>query len=408
MSIFDSTIGPASAAEQAVQKMVPFEIRAIQIWLACLGLSLSISLAVSNILVAAMLLYLFTRHMDQVKKQFHSKLFVILISAACIFQTIGIIHDGWMVTKALKIYLLFSTTLLIGNVLTTLNVRWLPWLLSGLFIGLVAGTALNLYFRPEYPMWATYAMSYANQAAGFALTIGLLSYASRKNWLFALAMLGAVYYLFMAGERSGVISLIAALFVFMFVRHQYRFIVSLPVIATVGMLLLSVWMPTTYSQVQDKFLKDVRLDLWTHGLLIAEKDHFLGRGEHQSFSEQERNINTHLSIAGKQFLHRTYPPGLSDHEYEKIQLSYHNQFIQYLVEYGILALLFYVAFLTYPIVLAWRSESVDRIRLSGIMIWSAFAVHSLYETSFDNHSVIIIGLISGLTQLFQHTSSGDV
>jgi len=392
---------------QNALKSSSFESRAIQIWLACLGFSLSISLAVSNILVAIMLLYLFIRHMDEVKQQLHSNLFVILVSAAFIFQVIGIIHDGWMVTKALKIYLLFSVTVLTGNVFHALNIRWLTWFLSGLFAGLVAGTALNLYFRPEYKLWATYAMSYANQAAGFALTVGLLGYASKKNWLFVLSLLGIFVYIFMAGERAGIVSLIAAFLVLLFVRHQYKLIVSLSVIVATGALLLSVWMPASSAELQNKFLKDVRIDLWTHGLLIAEKDHFLGRGEHQAFTEQERNINPHLSTAAKEHFENVYPLNLSDQEYEKIELSYHNQLVQYLVEYGALALLFYIGFLLYPIIQTWRSEA-DRIRLSGIMIWAAFATHSLYETSFDNHSVIVIGLLSGLTQIFQSRSAGDI
>ncbi|MFC1546036.1 O-antigen ligase family protein [Pseudomonadota bacterium] len=387
--------------------MASNEIRGVQIWFAFLGLSLSLSLAVSNVLVAIMLLYLFARHPSSLKERLKSKTFIILISAACLFQVMGIIHDGWFITKTAKIYLLFSFMLLIGNVLRSFNIRWLPWFLSSLVIGLAIGTALNLHLRPEYPLWATYAMSYANQAAGFALTIGLLSYATKRQRLFILLLSGSLIYTVMAGERSAFLSLAAAFIVLAAIRYKHSLLLTIPLVMIfLGFFAITLLPDGQIEETKQRYLQDnVRFDIWTHGFLIAQKDYFLGRGEHQAFTAQERSIHTTMGPTARKFFSHTFPTGLSDKAYEEIQLSYHNQAVQYLVEYGLIGFMMFVALLIYPIVLVWRKNNHNRTLATGIMIWSAFAIHSLFETSFDNHSVIIIGLLSGLTQLFTDQSS---
>ena len=387
--------------------MTSIEIRGIQIWFASLGLSLSISLAASNILIVGMLLYLCAQHLPRVKEQLKSKTLIILISVACLFQIIGIIHDGWFITKAAKIFLLFSFTLSLGNILHSLNIRWLPWFLSSLIIGLIIGTVLNQYFRPEYPLWSSYAMSYANQAAGFALTIGLLSYATKKHWLFILLLSGSLFYTSMAGERSGLFSLAAAFIALLFIRYKYKMLLALPLIVVgVGLITITVTPNTQMEKITTEYLKNnVRFDIWTHGFLIAQQDAFLGRGEQHSFTAEERTIVTDLNYGGQIFFSNTFPKGLSEAAYEAIRVSYHNQAVQYLVEYGLFGFLIFVILLIYPIALAWRRDEYNRTFATGIIIWSAFAMHCLFETSFDNHSVIIIGLLSGLTQIFSYQSS---
>jgi O-antigen ligase len=403
--IFENS--PSNTAALASPKVTPVEIRGVQIWLAFLGLSLSISIAASNILIVVMLLYLSARHPSSLKERLKSKTFIILISAACIFQVMGIIHDGWFITKAAKIFLLFSFTLLLGNVLRSFNIRWLPWFLSSLVIGLAIGTALSLHLRPEYALWATYSMKYANQAAGLALTIGLLSYATKKHWLFILLLSGALLYINGTGERSGILSLVTAFAALLFIMHKYKILLALPLIIIALALISDTISPNSYiEQMKGGYQHNVRFDIWTHGFLIAQQDNFIGRGEHHDFTEQERAIHTNASPEGKVYLSdRLFPTGLSDKAHEEIQLSYHNQAVQYLVEYGLLGLLIFVILIFYPIILAWRRNRHDHTFAAGIMIWSAFAMHCLFETSFDNHSVIIIGLLSGLTQIFPDQSS---
>lgn len=385
----------------------PVEIRSIQAWFVCIGFSLSISLAVSNVLIIIMLLYLSVRHFPAMKEQLQSKTFIILISAACIFQVIGIIHDGWLVTKAARIFLLFSFTLLIGNILHSLNIRWLPWFLSSLIIGLIIGTVLNQYFRPEYPLWATYSMKYANQAAGLALTIGLLSYATQKNWLFILLLSGSLFYTSMAGERSDLFSLAAAFIALLFIRYKHKMLLALPLIVVgVGLITITVTPNTQMEKITTEYLKNnARFDIWTHGFLIAQQDAFLGRGEEHSFTAEERTIVTDLNYGGQTYFSNAFPKGLSEAAYEAIRLCYHNQAVQYLVEYGLFGFLIFIMLLIYPFVLAWRRDEYNRTFATGIIIWSAFAMHCLFETSFDNHTVIIIGLLSGLTQIFPDQSS---
>jgi O-antigen ligase len=250
-------------------------------------------------------------------------------------------------------------------------------------------------------------MKYANQAAGLALTIGLLSYATKKYWLFILLLSGSLFYTYMAGERSDIFSLAAALTALLLIRYKHKMLLALPLaVVVLGLVTLTVTPSTQIEKITNEYLtNNARLDIWTHGFLIAQQDAFLGRGEEHAFTAQERTIYTNLSSSGEVFFSNTFPADLSEAAYEAIRVSYHNQAVQYLVEYGLFGFLIFVMLLIYPFVLAWRRDEYNRTFATGIIIWSAFAMHCLFETSFDNHSVIIIGLLSGLTQIFPDQSS---
>lgn len=376
------------------------ESRAFQVWLAMLGLSLSLSIAFVNLLVIAIVLYLAFRHTDTLKGQLKSPTIVVYLAVAVLFQVTGMIHDGLLITKAAKVCTLFALAIIIGNTFLLLNIRWQQTLLYSLMIGLALGTGLNLFIRPEYPLWATYSMSYANQAAGFAVTVGLLCYATGKNWLIALGVLGAFIYLVMAGERSGVASLVAAMMVLFFVRKQYKALFAIPTLAIIVITLYSQLSPGSFDKMKDAVTNDLRRDLWSHALLIAQKDHFMGRGERLSFDMNDRQILTPVTPLGENYFSTIFPPELPEEQLQRIQLSYHNQSIQLLVEYGFVAPLLFIALLLFPIVRTWKGTRQDQVTLAAIMIWGGFAMHSVYETSFDNHSAIIVGLICGLAQLF--------
>ena len=403
---------PRPAAGIAASGLSSMETRGLQIWLVCLGFSLSISLAVCNILMAGMLVYLVIKHAPAVKEELRSPICIALITVACLLQLIGIIHDGWLATKATKIYLLLSFSILIGQILHSLDIKWLPYLIYSMMIGMVAGTGLNLYFRPEYHLWATYAMSYSNQAAGLALTIGLLSYATKEKRVFLVIMAAALFYLFMSGERSGVISLAAAFLAVLIISRRVKILLSLGALFVAALLTIAITQPDTLSRTFDSSdPADARIELWKHAISIAEKDGFVGRGEHQDYTAEERSYQPSLTSPKKfqRLLSKVFPQGLSDKEYQALPpISYHSQPFQHLVEYGLIAVIIYMMLVIYPIIVAWRKRDCDSFTIAGVMLWSAFAAHSLFETSFDNHSVIVIGLLSGLTQIFQHRSAGDV
>ena len=86
-------------------------------------------------------------------------------------------------------------------------------------------------------------------------------------------------------------------------------------------------------------------------------------------------------------------------------MLYHNQYIQYLVEYGILGLIIFLAFLCIPIIRVWKQEPIDLPNIVFIMIWTAFAIHCLFETSFDNHTAIVLGLLAGLMLPQEHPTT---
>jgi len=120
--------------------------------LVLLGISLSLSLAVANILVALGFIYLLSMHKPLLKAVLKHHVVMALLIAVLLFQCIELIHDGWIIAKASKVLLTFTLTFIIGRCLNKMNTHWLSYLLSGLILGLLIGTSLNQYLNPNYAL----------------------------------------------------------------------------------------------------------------------------------------------------------------------------------------------------------------------------------------------------------------
>jgi len=360
-------------------------------WLLLLGVSLSLSLAVANILVALGFVYLLSMHRPLLKSVLKYHVVIALLIAALLFQCIELIHDGWILAKSSKVFLLFTFTFIIGNCLNKINAYWLPWLLSGLVLGLFIGTPLNQYLNPSYPLWATYSMTYANQAACLAITVGLLSFATKKWWVILPMLLSMALYIYMTSERAAIPALGLSGLMLLAILRKYKSLMVLILIISAG-----AWLYSNES-APSEHIQNVRFDIWQHGLLIAQKDMFLGRGEHHEFNQEELNLyKTYAKGEGKKHLQGVMPTQVGT----GYNMSYHNQFIQFLVEYGILGCLMFFILLIFPIVQAWKVSTLDSTQSTFIVLWTAFAVHCIFETAFDAHSAIILGLLAGLMKAF--------
>jgi len=363
------------------------------LWLTLLGASLSLTIAVVNTLLASAFLYILAYHRDFISKQIKQPYIQYILASALIFQCLELIHDGLIVSKVSKLLLIFALALILGKLLKSIKLPYFNCLFPSMLIGLITGTIINQYLNPHYPLWATYSMTYANQAAGLAITIGLLSLASKKWWLIAPALAGMLLYTYMSGERAAILALAGSLLILLFLLRKYKILTAL---AVVTVTLLS-FLPS--ATIQQQYEHNVRFDIWHHGILIAQQDHFLGRGEKHQFNQSELNLyKSYATGPGLNYLQHVIP-----HEpIEHYNMLYHNQYIQYLVEYGILGLIVFLTFLCIPIIYVWQQKTIQFPNIVFIMIWTAFAIHCLFETSFDNHSAIILGLLSGLMQPQKH------
>jgi len=357
------------------------------IWLSLLGASLSLSLAVTNILISLGFAYLLVTQLPLVKASISLPYIKILLYIILLFQCIEWIHDGWVVAKASKVFLLFGISVVIGYCIHQLHINYLPWLLTGLVLGLMIGTPFNQHMNPTYPLWATYSMTYANQVSGFVITVGLLSIASRQWKIYIPLICLSLYYLDMTGERAAILALFLALLTALFVSHRYK-----SILAIIFISISASWL-YLHQNIQSQYEQNVRLDIWQHGLLLAQKDLFLGRGEHHQLNQEELELyKTYATGIGRTYLESVTPKQVTP----SYNTLYHNQFIQYLVEYGALGSLLFLLFLIAPIIQAWKTHQPNHPSIALSMIFGAFLMHCIFETSFDAHSAIILGIISGI------------
>lgn len=357
-------------------------------YLLLLGASLSLSIAVANILMVTAILYLLIKHPSVAREQFNNPFIKALLIIALLLQCIESLHDGWLVSKASKVFLTLITTLILGNFLRQCHIAWFPWLFSGLVLGLIIGTVLNQYFNPTYPLWATYSMTYANQAAGFALTVGLLSIASKKWWVIVPAFVLMIYYVYMTGERAAVLALALSMIIMLIILRKYKILIALGVIAT------TIAFVNSNDLIKSQYDQNVRFDIWQYAYLVALKDDFLGRGEYQNLNQEDLDLYKSFPTGnGKAYLKSVLP----HHPKPSYKISLHNQFIQFLVEYGIIGALIFLYFLMIPIISAWKTHSLNHEQITFVIIWSAFVIHCIFETAFDAHTAIILGLLAGLT-----------
>jgi len=363
--------------------------RIIYAWLFLLGASLSLSLAIANILVAFGFIYVLSKHGDFILEQFKQPYIQYILFTIFTFQCIEFIHDGLFLSKASKVFMTFSMLLILGNYLRTLKITSFPHLFAGLMIGLILGTTLNQYFNPSYPLWATYSMTYANQAAGLAITTGLLSLVTKRWWIITPSLLAMLLYIYMTGERASIVALVCAIAVLLIFARKHKILIGLAMLTALAASMFS----TSSSSIQQQYEHNVRFDIWHHAILITQKDRFLGRGEKHQLSQSELDLyKTYASGAGLQHLQHVVPSQPT----AAYNMLYHNQFLQYLVEYGVIGLAFFLLFFLLPLRYIWQQNTPDYHALIFAMIWISFAIHCIFETSFDSHSAIILGLLAGL------------
>jgi len=360
-------------------------------WLLLLGVSLSLSIAVANILMVMATLYLLIKYPSLAKEQLNNSFIKFLLIIILLLQAIEVMHDGWFIAKASKVFLTFTITYMLGKFLWQKHISWLPWLLSGLVLGLAIGTPLNQYFNPTYPLWATYSMTYANQAAGLALTVGLLSIASKKWWVIIPAFILMILYIYMAGERAAILALALSIIMLLIVLRKYKILITL------GIIITTIAAISSHDSIKHQYEQNVRFDIWQYGYQVALKDIFLGRGEHQNLNQEDLDLYKSFATGnGKVYLDSALP----HHPDPSYNISFHNQPVQFLVEYGIIGFLIFVCFLVTPIILAWKTQALNYEQITFVIIWSAFAVHCIFETAFDAHTAIILGLLAGLMASF--------
>ena len=359
----------------------------LPLWLALLGASLSLTIAIVNGLLALATLYLLVRHRDFIRKQIRLPYMQYILASSLLLQSIEFIHDGFIVSKAGKLLFIFALALITGRFIKSLKVPYFIYLFPAMVIGLIAGTLINQYVSPNYPLWATYSMTYANQAAGLAITIGLLGLSSKKWWIIVPSLAAMLLYTYMAGERAAILALAGALLALLLMLRKYHIVAVLAALTMITLALVPA------STIQQHYERNVRFDIWQHGILIAQQDCFLGRGEKHQFNQAELDLyKSYAKGAGLSYLQRAMPKKPT----EQYNMPYHNQYIQYLVEYGILGLAAFLAFLLIPVITAWLQRPSEFSSIVFSMIWVAFAIHCVFETAFDNHSAIVLGLLMGL------------
>lgn len=367
-----------------------FQSIVLTLWLPLLGASLSLTIAVVNGLLTLAMLYLLVRHRDFIRKQIRLPYMQYILASSLLFQFIELIHDGFIISKAGKLLLIFALALIAGRFIKSLRVPYFTYLFPSMVIGLITGTLVNQYLNPNYPLWATYSMTYANQAAGLAITIGLLGLTSKKWWVIVPSLTAMLLYTYMAGERATILALSGALLMLLVMLRKYNILVALTVIT------LTLFPSST---IQQHYERNVRFDIWQHGILIAQQDFFLGRGEKHQFNQAELDLyKSYAKGAGLNYLQSVMPKEPTG----QYNMLYHNQYVQYLVEYGILGLAAFLVFLLIPVITVWLQRSTEFSSITFTMIWVAFAIHCAFETAFDNHSAIILGLLAGLMNPFSH------
>jgi len=296
---------------------------------------------------------------------------------------------------------------LIGESLKVSNKQLLQLLLLGLFIGLFIGFGMDRMRRPWYPLWATDGAKYPNEAAFLVLSAFFITLLQRWKWQLLLLPLFAVFIVF-TGAKSSILGLLVGGLVFALLRYGKTIFLGAAIAGTIFLLCL-IFVPVKDSTLQQIHLSvdPARIDLWEHGLKIAEHDHWLGRGEvhfnPDEFAHMPEWLPTGDGYWKKHIIHLKPVHG------DEYRVPFHNQFMHALVEHGIPGLLLLMAFYATPLLLIWqRRQCLSPEQTIIVSIWTAFCVHSFFELGLYNASAILMGLLAGIGGLFRKESENPL
>jgi len=217
------------------------------------------------------------------------------------------------------------------------------------------------------------------------------------RWLAIAACFG---FIVMTGSKSSLIGLASGVGILTLVQYSATHSVKRLLFGVGGLVIIAICASIYFSGDPIHLsVEQPRIDLLSHGLKIAEHDNWLGRGE-QQFSKQEiENLPQWLPL-GHGFFAFSIQNMLPTHG--SYNVPFHNLFMHALVEHGIAGLVALLLFFALPAIIFFTSPSHTFEVAIGLAIWSAFCIHSFFELGLYNASAILMGLVAGLTGIFNN------
>jgi len=360
-------------------------------WLLLLGFTIPVSVALQNIIAfggCALILGYAIWNRQVHLNHWH----YIILAISAFFFISGWVHDGALSRTGNLLLIMLAFILAARHI--QVSESSFRYLAIGLLIGLLIGFGIDAYRRPEYPLWATCAAKYANEAGFLGLIALLLALSLKTPWRW-LAIAACFGFIVMTGAKSSLFALAGGVGILTLVQYSATHSVKKLLFGVGGLLMLAI--PATIYFSGDAIhlsVEQPRIDLLSHGLKIAEHDNWLGRGE-QQFSKQEiENLPQWLplghgffasSIQGMAPIHGSY------------NVPFHNLFMHALVEHGLAGLMVLLLLFILPFIIFFTSPSHSFEIAIGLAIWTAFCIHSFFELGLYNASAILMGLVAGLS-----------
>jgi hypothetical protein len=368
--------------------------RSSNIWLLLLGFAIPISVALQNIIAfgGGILILAFAIW----NRQLHLNrwCYAILATSAFFFLS-EFVHDGSLSRTGNLLLVVLAFILVAQHIKLSLFSR--RYLAVGLLIGLFIGLGIDEYRRPEYVLWATCAAKYANEAGFLALVTMFLAFFLATPWRW-LSIAACFWFIIMTGAKSSLIAAACGLGIYILIKFSRSHSIKKLLLLIAGLLIIAI--PSTIYFSPDKVQVSVeqpRIDLWVHGLKIAQHDHWLGRGEHQFSKAELEGLNQWLPLG-----HGFFSFAVKDMSpiHGSYNVPFHNLFMHALVEHGIAGLIVLILFFALPFFIFLANPVVTDEVAIGLAIWAAFCIHSFFELGLYNASAILMGLVAGLTGIF--------
>lgn len=370
----------------------------VSVWLLILAIFVPISVAMQNVVAIGGGLFILARGFFSKRLQFTILDGLFLAGVASLYL-IEWMHDG-SPSHLGGLALLFYFLVKVGENIRGQLPEWAIIVTIGLAVGMLVGFFIDVYRRPEYDLWATSGIKYANEAA-FAAVVGFFfAFECAKKAIAFVAMSFFLLFVVMAGARASMLGLLGGVGLIFSLKKNVRAVLALLVTIGIagGILLLGKLPDPIHSRVALE-IDQPRLDLWRHGWQLAVEDRFLGRGEEQFSSYQVETMRKRLSTEGGYWA--SLFKRASHHR--SLNISFHNEIVQVLVEYGAVGAGLVMSLLFFPLLILFKRAKKKVLRSThvvGIGLWSAFIVHNMFELGFYNSSCILMGLAVGLFDLF--------
>jgi len=366
-------------------------------WLLFIGILIPISIAFLNTVILLGLLCLVFAYRKNMFFQ-RKYLFFILIP---LFFFVQEAMQGQISSRFGSLLLLLFICIVIGQASKEPN-NTLWHLNAGLLLGTFIGFAIEYVQNPHLSLWSTLGQGYPNEAAYISLVAFLLLFFIHSRWKYVLGFM-LLFFIYMTESKSTFIGLGVAAIFYLLIRYQQKkaiaILISLPVL--VGAAAIVYAASLSNQELTNLTVTIPRLDLWLHGVKIAESAHWLGIGEMQYSKDDFLHISEWLP-SGHGYWHDTVLPLLhADNGYDRV--PFHDLFVHALVEHGILGLIMLcITFLSpFLLYLYDKNPRKDKNYAIGMAIWGTFCVHCVFELGLYEPSAILLGLIAGMTNIFQ-------